>query len=382
MNILIYTRFYPAPAELGLRSDTLLIHFFARELQRKGHAVQVVFLYPSLLHEIFHNRLRNVLPTETDYLYEGVPVHLIRYQSLTPHRYYPEDFQARIINGRLKDFKRSLGWKADKVFVHFPSEFVGLTEIFADGAPALGDFHNMDAAALDRPGHEKVAAFFARFDTWGFRNRRVRAALEKLGGRPLKPVYSGIDRSLLADDDFLRRKTERADDTMRILYAGQLIPLKHVDVLIRAVQVLPFPCALTIVGGGPERGRLEELSAGDPRIRFTGKLTREETIGRMRDADVFIMLSSPETYGLVYLEAMAQGCLTAASRGEGFDGLIVDGENGFLAEPGSVEAAVRVLERIHALSAEDRRAVLRKSAALARTMTEDQTAEGFLSANV
>ena len=36
-----------------------------------------------------------------------------------------------------------------------------------------------------------------------------------------------------------------------------------------------------------------------------------------------------EAYGLVYLEAMARGCITIASRDEGFDGVIKDGINGF-----------------------------------------------------
>ena len=42
------------------------------------------------------------------------------------------------------------------------------------------------------------------------------------------------------------------------------------------------------------------------------------------------MISQGEAFGLVYLEAMARGCITIASRGEGFDGIIKDGINGFL----------------------------------------------------
>ena len=78
---------------------------------------------------------------------------------------------------------------------------------------------------------------------------------------------------------------------------------------------------------------------------------------------------------------MARGCVTVASRGEGFDGLIDDGENGFLAEPESVDAAVAVLERVHALTAEQRRAMIQKGYDLARSMTEDQTAQKFLDDN-
>ena len=49
------------------------------------------------------------------------------------------------------------------------------------------------------------------------------------------------------------------------------------------------------------------------------------------------MISSNEVFKLVYLEAMAQGCIVIASKGGGFDGINVDGQNGFLCEPGDSE---------------------------------------------
>ena len=49
----------------------------------------------------------------------------------------------------------------------------------------------------------------------------------------------------------------------------------------------------------------------------------------MEESDVFAMVSSPETFGLVYIEAMAKGCVTIGSKGEGIDGVIVNNENGF-----------------------------------------------------
>ena len=101
----------------------------------------------------------------------------------------------------------------------------------------------------------------------------------------------------------------------------------------------------------------------------------------MKDADVFIMLSKPETYGLVYVEAMANGCITVASRGEGFDGIIENGKNGFLEMPESVESAARILTFIHDMDEEQRRGVITEGYLLACSMTEDQTAQRFLDAN-
>ena len=386
MNILIYSVYYPAPAEMDIKADTLIVHYFARELQKAGHTVQVIYLSLATLRGSCKKRLRDIVPSEADYVYEGVPVHLFRVLSLVPFRENPQYLQASFINHRLKALKKKLGWKPDRVFVHFPTSFTGVTEIFADGVPVLGDFHNKDIWMLNKryltKGYGgKIAAFLRRMDHWGYRNIRVKAGLEKLGPHSMTRVYSGIDRSLLAPEAFITEKAGARGQTLHILYAGQLIPLKHVDILIAAVQTLPFDWDFTIIGDGQERGKLENLAAGCDRIRFLDRLSREETVARMKDADVFIMLSRPESYGLVYLEAMANGCITVASRGEGFDGIIESGKNGFLETPESVEDAARILTAIHDMEEGRRRDMIMNGYLLARSMTEDQTAQRFLDAN-
>ena len=383
MNIMVYTHHYPVTEGLGIIPDTKVVHYFVKELQKKGHVVQVVYLYYTPVKEIFRHRFREILPKEMDYEIEGVPVHLIKYQMLTPRRSHPEKFQADIINKRIRALKQRLNWKADRVFIHFPTMFAGLTEVLADGVPSLGDFHNLDVLVLKKEKtRDEVLAFIREIKTWGYRNKNVYEYLTHSCGREPVPVYTGIDSSLLADPAWIERKKTQTHDALRILYAGQLIPLKNVDTVIEAVRQLPFAYDLTIVGDGSEMDRLRSMAQGDPAIRFTGWLPRNDTIKAMGDADVFVMVSSPETYGMVYLEAMAQGCITVASRGEGFDGLIVDGENGFLAQPGSVEETKEVLCKIHNMRSEERAQILQKGYELSQAMTEDRTTEGFLAANV
>ena len=52
----------------------------------------------------------------------------------------------------------------------------------------------------------------------------------------------------------------------------------------------------------------------------------------MRDSDIFILPSKNETFGMVYLEALASGCITVCSKNDGIDGIIKDEFNGFLSE--------------------------------------------------
>ncbi|MDO4522930.1 MAG: glycosyltransferase family 4 protein [Eubacteriales bacterium] len=378
---MLYTTYYPAPAELRTRPNTMVVHYFAKALREMGHTVQVVFLSISRLPCIKENKFRDILPTEADYVYEGIPVHLFRTQELLPYLNYTHRFQTVYMNRQLRRLKKALGWKADKVFIHFPHVFTGMTEILADNVPVFGDFHNMDIAIAYKHYGRRVRRWYQRLDYWGYRNRRIYESLRMIEDRTMVPVYSGIDRSLLASEDRLQKKLEKKSNFIKILYAGQLIPLKNVDVLIEAVKCLPFECELTIIGDGEERERLQKIAEDSPRILFKGKLTREETVEQMYKHDVFIMLSSPETYGLVYLEALAQGCITVASIGEGFDGLIRDGENGFLAQPGSVDAAVNTLMYIYKMDEEQRQNMIQKGYLLAASMTEDQTAKQLLDSN-
>ena len=78
------------------------------------------------------------------------------------------------------------------------------------------------------------------------------------------------------------------------------------------------------------RKRLENI---DKNVTFTGYLTRKEVLEHMRESDIFVLPSVGETLGMVYLEAMASGCITVATINDGVDGIIKNNANGFLTTP-------------------------------------------------
>ena len=79
---------------------------------------------------------------------------------------------------------------------------------------------------------------------------------------------------------------------------------------------------------------------------FHGQLPREEAFALMQKSTYFIMVSDHETFGMVYIEAMLAGCITIASKGGGVDGVIFDGENGYLSSQGDVTELISTLNRI------------------------------------
>ena len=66
----------------------------------------------------------------------------------------------------------------------------------------------------------------------------------------------------------------------------------------------------------------------------------------LEDTHVFVMISTNEIFGLVYLEAMAASCLTIASKDGGVDGIIINSYNGFLCHEADNKELRQILENI------------------------------------
>jgi N-acetyl-alpha-D-glucosaminyl L-malate synthase BshA len=133
-----------------------------------------------------------------------------------------------------------------------------------------------------------------------------------------------------------------------LVHVSNFRPLKRVDrVLDVAVAVArQRPCRLLLVGDGPDAAaidaRLEGL--GLPAVRVAGDVAVEQIV---RAADVFLLPSETESFGLAALEALASGVPVVASRVGGLPEVVQHGVNGWLVAPddvqGMADAAVAVL---------------------------------------
>jgi glycosyltransferase involved in cell wall biosynthesis len=125
-----------------------------------------------------------------------------------------------------------------------------------------------------------------------------------------------------------------------ILFAGRLLAHKNVDVLLRAVALLTeeYPhLRCRIVGEGPERLRLEALSAElgvADQVVFHDFFPGTEIYGVMKSATVFALPSVREGFGAVVLEANCCGLpvVTVDHPDNAARHLITEGETGFLTD--------------------------------------------------
>jgi len=134
--------------------------------------------------------------------------------------------------------------------------------------------------------------------------------------------------------------------------AGRLIPQKGFDLLIRALATYRRefgPCALWIIGDGPERDALVELATRlDMReeISFLGTVDHEALKGAFETCDAFVFPTLQDFVGRVAVEALTAGAPIVISPMTGAVGTIVhDGVNGIVADPRDARALARAMRR-------------------------------------
>ncbi len=151
----------------------------------------------------------------------------------------------------------------------------------------------------------------------------------------------------LSDNTPVLAKPERQE--ILFVSAGYLLPGKGFDTLLRAfakAKAASPDIRLLILGGGPERNRLEKL-AGELGIRgeaaFHGEYRKEELPALCRDANAFVLASRHETFGVVYIEAMAMGLPVIATRCGGPQDF-VDESNGMLTDVDDIGGLAETME--------------------------------------
>jgi D-inositol-3-phosphate glycosyltransferase len=124
-----------------------------------------------------------------------------------------------------------------------------------------------------------------------------------------------------------------------ILFVGRIEPLKGIDILINAASLLEsdVECTVLVVGGDEssqtEVAELQDLARDrgiEHRVAFVGAVDHETLPLYYNAADVCVVPSHYESFGLVAVEAMASGVPVVASRVGGLTGTIKDGETGYL----------------------------------------------------
>jgi len=126
-----------------------------------------------------------------------------------------------------------------------------------------------------------------------------------------------------------------------LMHISNMRPVKRLQDVVRVFAKVRerLPAKLVLVGDGPERAVAErEVEAFEigKYVRFLGKV--EDVAQVLRWADLYLLPSDVESFGLSALEALATGVPVVGSNTGGLPEVVDHGVNGFLAPPGDVEA--------------------------------------------
>lgn len=393
-NILLISGIYPIPN--GNRG-TKVCHYFARDWVEMGYNVRVIYIdniYPHILY-LFAKLFQKYIEAQTgavvykdrdnkvsNYILDGVPVTRVPVYKPIPHG----SILKKSIKNAVKTIintNRQNGFVPDVILGHFPNPQLEILSMLKAEYPFAKTslVSHGDDDLLKKSYGKRITTLMKNIDMWGFRSKAILNEFEALFGKVDNPFfcYSGIPDLFLQD---IKPKTFEKP-THSFIYVGAMIKRKYPEKVLDALCMV-YPSSdfsLTYVGKGQLENVLKtqvDNMCLQSHVRLLGRINRDQIIQEYDKAECMVMISKGEAYGLVYLEAMARGCITIASKREGFDGVIVDGLNGFLCESGNADELAAVIRRINALTPTERRRISEKAMETAQSLTDKKAAKLYI----
>ncbi len=159
--------------------------------------------------------------------------------------------------------------------------------------------------------------------------------------KPIEVIYNFVDVKRFHKKPINAFKNLIAPNGERIIvHASNFRKVKRVGDVIKTYNLITkeIPAKLLLIGDGPERPELESITRecdNRDNIKFLGK--QEQMEGLLPIADLFLLPSEYESFGLAALEAMAAEVPVIASNAGGLPEIIIDGNCGFMSNVGDVE---------------------------------------------
>ena len=398
MNILALTSAYPQPDD-GEETTTPTVKYFCDEWAKMGHKVIVIhnnscfpsFFYwiPNKMREKLSSRLGHSLPTAESrkplHRVEGnVKIYRIPMVKVIPHG----KFSAGKISRQTSKIEKILNderFVPDVIISHWVNPQIELLPVLGKKYGAKTSLVLHGDCTEQNIERFQLRENVKRLSAVGCRNKEYAEYVKDALNLETMPFvcYSGIPNKLANEQEMQLKTGLNLEWNREFVYVGRLVKYKNVDVIIQALSNA-YPdhsFKLHIIGEGAEREKLEglakELNVAE-NIIFHGQLPRIDVFRFMQKCCCFIMVSDHETFGMVYIEAMLAGCVTIASKNGGVDGVIVDGENGFLSEQGNANALTEKISAIENLKNKDLNALRQKGIVTAIKYSDKNVAEKYL----
>lgn len=391
-KIYILTAVYPS--KYSSVGTTPIVHYFAREWVKLGYDIHVFHIescFPRIYYSVaklFRGRISSLVgcdiatiePKPYEEISDGVAITHLTVKKVYPHTIISQKEANKIIDYMLCYCEKNGN----------PDYFVGHWDIpQLEIMPVLKDkthakialvLHNNTFFNFEKIHGCDVRDKLAAFDAIGFRNPTSKENFIMKYGEPKKVfmAYSGVSNNFIKEGEKFGKRIY-PPKMKDFIYVGTLIKRKYPAQVLKALNKV-YPDGdfrMVYIGEGGESAAINAVE-NKGELVYTGRINRTEIIEYLKKADVFVMISRDELFGLVYLEAMAFGCIPIASRKEGMDGIVKDGYNGFLCEAGNVDELVDIIDRINAMSEEEKLEISRQAKETAQQYSDANVAKMYI----
>ena len=316
-------------------------------IKKVSSSVRVIYLKAGPLRAVGRNEVQNYLPEFINNLKEFILAERDDYDLLYSHYWLSGlagDKIKQMFGLPLVHTYHTLAFLKDKVLKE--KEFQHRSKAEKE----MAEFSDVIISS----SHEEKTSLIQEY---GISSSKVKVISPGVNGRIFHPTK----------DDFIYKETGFRKEQKVLLFVGRIQPVKGLITLVKALKVLrhqnkPFfeQLGVIVVGGGERNFDLQRnkeylcienaINAGQisDSVRFLGSIEQNELKRYYSAADVLVVPSFYESFGLVVIEAMACGTPVIASRIGRFKTLIREGRNGLTFRPGDDLLLAEKLERFYA----------------------------------
>jgi N-acetyl-alpha-D-glucosaminyl L-malate synthase BshA len=300
-------------------------------LAERGHEIHLFSYAPPARLDVYDNRIH---------------LHQIEVSSYPLFKYPPYDLA---LVSRLAEVAEDPG--LDLVHVHYaiPHTVAALLvkQIIAPKPfPVVTTLHGTDITVVGQdPSYARVTRYAIRnsdavTSVSAYLRGRTRDVFGLENDMVVIPNFVDSDRFRPQPGTSIRGCFSRGAERV-LMHVSNFRAVKRAVLVVDAFAVVAreMPATLVMIGDGPDRGaceaRAQALGIKD-RVRFLGAQTDVEHL--LPAADVFLLPSEYESFGLAALEAMACGVVPIATRAGGLPEVIQDGVDGLLVDDGAIDS--------------------------------------------
>lgn len=288
------------------------------------------------------------LPARLDITNPNIFFHKVNVQTYPLFQYQPYDIALSSMIYRVVNL-----YKLDLLHAHYaiPYAYAAFTAkqmLKEEGkdVPLVTTLHGTDITLVGQHPSYKHAVEFSinQSDTVTSVSESLKADTLKFFNivKDIKVITNFIDNKDFKECNDCQRSQFASDDEKILIHVSNLRPVKRVEEVLQIFKAVhkKVKSKLIIIGEGPDMEKVTQFLEENPelidKIKLLGKVNDLYRILHL--SDVFLLPSEQESFGLAALEAMAAHTPVISSNAGGIPEVNIQGETGFLAEVGNVEA--------------------------------------------